>query len=971
MQLGLDVLYLVLPPGEQSKCRETKAMIEDWMLAQGCGRDCVLLALGGGVMGDLCGYVASGYMRGVPFVQLPTSFLAMVDSSIGGKTGIDTPAGKNLLGAFHRPLGVLIDLSLLLTLPQRELCNGMAESIKAGLIASTELFELMEANVDGLLKQKDLSLLAQVVQRSVQIKAHVVLHDEREAGLRSILNFGHSIGHAVEALCQPQLLHGECVAIGMMEEIILARGYGLVGSGELRRVDNILKAFSLPTRIPAHLAASALLDKMSVDKKNKGGRKELVMLTGIGSVRSQPAYTTMVPDHVLHLLLEPTIGVESVGDTPITGSLSVPGSKSLSNRILLLAAMGRGPCVVTGLLHSQDTQVMLDSLRQLGISYRWEDGLKRLCIEGCEGKLRLPPRALFLNNAGTASRFLTTLVCLIPSGEITLTGNARMQERPIKDLVESLRSCGCLIDYIGPNQGCLPLRIRGNGSGLRGGPVTLSANISSQYVSSILLSAPYAADSDLVLRLDQSPGKRVVSKPFIDMTVALMRQFHIDVQETEPFVYRVKRGAYTNPNTFQVEGDASSATYPLALAAVSGGTVTVENVGSASLQGDSKFYTVLQAMGCHVSQTALSTTVRGPDVSAGEKLIAISVDMDALTDTFMTLAAVSVFAEGTTRITNVANQRVKECNRLAVMVSELAKVGVQASESDTGMDIVGVGMSSAAIAALRSSIRRSCPAGLALIACHDDHRIAMSFAVVGSRVGGVLLDDKRCVDKTYSEFWEDAQNIFKIKLFPPNEQHMGQNNEDHTVGAPEHGATAADASIILVGMRGSGKSTLGRGLASHLRRRFIDLDTELESRLGCSLKDFVHAHGWQTFRAKELEVLATTLQSSRFGCVISCGGGVVETAAARLLLQQQPFVLQLRRDIDDVVQYLSGDQSRPDFDARSDNKHASKQASKQPTTRQSHRVGSLDLLCSCVFVRALLQSGVGDAEAPLCGSQSI
>lgn len=237
------------------------------MFSHNCGRDTVILAFGGGVMGDLCGYVAAGYMRGIPFIQLPTSFLAMVDSSIGGKTGIDTPAGKNLLGAFHRPLAVLIDLSLLLTLPQRELCNGMAESIKAGLIASAELFELMEQNADALLKDKDLALLAEVVRRSVAIKAHVVLNDEREAGLRSILNFGHSIGHAIEALSLPHLLHGECVAIGMMEEIILARGYGLVGSGELRRVDNILRAYSLPTRVPLHLSPKALVDKMSIDKK--------------------------------------------------------------------------------------------------------------------------------------------------------------------------------------------------------------------------------------------------------------------------------------------------------------------------------------------------------------------------------------------------------------------------------------------------------------------------------------------------------------------------------------------------------------------------------------------------------------------------------------------------------------------------------------------------------------------------------
>lgn len=398
VQIGLDVMYLVLPPGEQTKCRATKAMIEDWMFSHACGRDTVVLAFGGGVMGDLCGYVASGYMRGVPFIQLPTSFLAMVDSSVGSKTGIDTPAGKNLLGAFHRPLAVLIDLSLLLTLPQRELCNGMAESIKAGIICSLELFELMESNVDGLLKQKDLTLLARVVEKSVAIKAHVVINDEKEVGLRSILNFGHSIGHAIEAFMQPELLHGECVAIGMIEEIILARSYGLVGSGELRRVDNVLKSFSLPTRVPAHLTARQLIEKMSIDKKNKGGKKELVLVTAIGAVKSEPKYTTMIPDADLELLLSPSIGVQATSH-PITGSVAVPGSKSLSNRILMLAAMGRGPCVITGLLHSQDTQVMLDSLRELGIAYEWIDGLKRLKVHGCEGNLKLPSKPLFLNNA--------------------------------------------------------------------------------------------------------------------------------------------------------------------------------------------------------------------------------------------------------------------------------------------------------------------------------------------------------------------------------------------------------------------------------------------------------------------------------------------------------------------------------------------------------------------------------------------
>ena len=912
VQLGLDVLYLVLPPGEQTKSRETKAMIEDWMFSHNCGRDTVILAFGGGVMGDLCGYVASGYMRGIPFIQLPTSFLAMVDSSIGGKTGIDTPAGKNLLGAFHRPLAVLIDLSLLLTLPQRELCNGMAESIKAGIIWSLPLFELMESNAEGLLKTKDLTLLAQVVEQSVQIKAHVVLNDELEAGLRSILNFGHSIGHAIEAFMQPDLLHGECVAIGMIEEIILARGYGLVGSGELRRVDNILKSFSLPTRVPPHLSASQLLEKMSIDKKNKNGKKELVLITAIGKVKSEPKYTTMIPDADLELLLAQSIGVTRT-NAPINGSVSVPGSKSLSNRVLLLAAMGEGPCLITGLLHSQDTQVMLDSLRELGIAFEWVDGLKKLRVHGCEGKLKLPKKSLFLNNAGTASRFLTSLVCLVPNGEIVLTGNARMQERPIGDLVDALKRCGNHITYMNA-PGCLPLHMTGNGTGLRGGVVHLAANISSQYVSSILLSAPYAAGEDLTLKLDVAAGKKVVSKPFIDMTVRLMRQFNIDVQETSAFVYTVKRGAYANPPEFQVEGDASSATYPLALAAVSGGTVTVENVGSDSLQGDAQFYTVLQQMGCSVSQTLTTTTVRGPDYHKGEKLKAITIDMDSMTDTFMTLAAVAVFAEGTTRITNIANQRVKECNRLAVTVSELLKCGVKAAESETGMDITGLGLTDSALQVAALHVQ-NLPNARAVIECHDDHRIAMSFALVGTRIPGIVLDEKRCVDKTYPEFWEDLSKIFKVGTYAPKEGIVPL-HPPPSKAASKPKSLYMRNSVILIGMRGSGKTTLGKRLSEHLRRPFIDLDAVLEQEVGESCKAYVERMGWPAFRHKEYEILKASLVKYAEGHVISCGGGVVETPAALKLLQEQRCVIQLRRHIDDVVAYLAADATRPGFDAR-------------------------------------------------------
>ncbi|KAJ0396596.1 hypothetical protein ATCC90586_004058 [Pythium insidiosum] len=223
------VLVHAIPAGEASKSRAMKARIEDEVLfQQRCHRDTCVIAVGGGVVGDLSGYVAATYMRGVPFIQVPTSLLACVDSSIGGKTGIDVDDyGKNLLGAFHMPQRVYIDLSVLKTLPQRELVNGMAEVIKAGAIYDAALFELLEASSESVLALSDMELVQRIVAMAVQVKAHVVTQDTKEQGLRAILNFGHSIGHGIEALVQPELLHGECVSIGMIKEAEIARGMGV------------------------------------------------------------------------------------------------------------------------------------------------------------------------------------------------------------------------------------------------------------------------------------------------------------------------------------------------------------------------------------------------------------------------------------------------------------------------------------------------------------------------------------------------------------------------------------------------------------------------------------------------------------------------------------------------------------------------------------------------------------------------
>eukprot|EP00421_Protoceratium_reticulatum_P068898 CAMPEP_0168405586 /NCGR_PEP_ID=MMETSP0228-20121227/25216_1 /TAXON_ID=133427 /ORGANISM="Protoceratium reticulatum, Strain CCCM 535 (=CCMP 1889)" /LENGTH=395 /DNA_ID=CAMNT_0008419215 /DNA_START=57 /DNA_END=1241 /DNA_ORIENTATION=+ len=284
---GPRLLTYAFEPGESSKSRETKAEIEDFMLANRCARDTVVVALGGGVVGDLAGFVAATYMRGVPVVQVPTSTMAMLDSSVGGKTAINVPAGKNLVGAFHQPRLVFADPELLRTLGRREVAEGLAEAIKMGVIRDQALFRLLAAEPRRIL-DLDAALLQEVLFRAIGHKAEVVALDERELGLRSTLNYGHTIGHAVEALCSPGLLHGECVSIGCVAEAELSCRLGRLPREAVGEVRACMQGYGLPVRPPAGLGLEALMAKMSVDKKNQGGQIRCTVITAVGASLEHP-----------------------------------------------------------------------------------------------------------------------------------------------------------------------------------------------------------------------------------------------------------------------------------------------------------------------------------------------------------------------------------------------------------------------------------------------------------------------------------------------------------------------------------------------------------------------------------------------------------------------------------------------------------------------------------------------------------
>jgi 3-dehydroquinate synthase len=272
-----------LPAGESHKTREQWAALTDALLAAGYGRDTTVLALGGGVVGDLAGFVAATYMRGVAFVGLPTTLLAMIDASIGGKTGVDTAAGKNLVGAFHRPRAVIVDPATLATLPVAQLRSGMAEAIKHGAIADAAYYASVDSSLPELLGAPAGDAMRALIVRSIEIKAGVVMLDERESGVRRILNFGHTLGHAIEAESGYALVHGEAIAIGMVLEAALGERLRVTARGTAQRIRDTVERAGLPSRVPGSLDAERILAATRADKKAREGVTEYALIEKIGS----------------------------------------------------------------------------------------------------------------------------------------------------------------------------------------------------------------------------------------------------------------------------------------------------------------------------------------------------------------------------------------------------------------------------------------------------------------------------------------------------------------------------------------------------------------------------------------------------------------------------------------------------------------------------------------------------------------
>ena len=426
-------------------------------------------------------------------------------------------------------------------------------------------------------------------------------------------------------------------------------------------------------------------------------------------------------------------------DHPLQGRVRVPGSKSLTNRVLLIAALADGTTRLTNALFSDDSRYFAGALKTLGFDVQLDPEKAEMTVTGLGGQIPARKAELFIGNAGTAARFLSAFLTL-GTGEYILDGDARMRERPIGDLVAALEQLGATVEPVEivnrqssiENRKSFSPPIKIIESGLPGGRASIAGDISSQFLSALLMVAPYAREP-VELRL----STELNSRPYVDMTLAVMHEFGVDVERDGYARFVVRAGRYQPHQAYAIESDASAASYFFAAPAILGGTLRVENISRRSKQGDIAFLDVLRQMGCTIAETENDIEVSGP-----AELCGVDVDMRDIPDTAQTLAAIAPFATSPTRIRGIASARVKETDRVAAMCAELTRLGVDVEEHPDGLTIQPC-----------ESIR---PAS---VQTYNDHRMAMAFALVGLRAPGVTIENPGCVSKTFPNYFAVLETL--------------------------------------------------------------------------------------------------------------------------------------------------------------------------------------------------------------------
>jgi len=718
---GFSVVVIEVPAGESSKSMAMLQYIYEQLILNNFTRKDLLIAFGGGVVGDLAGFAASTYMRGIKFIQIPTTLLAQIDSSVGGKVAVNLKVAKNIVGNFYQPLAVISDIDFLQTLKPEFVRDGLAEVVKYSVLRAGWLFD----TINKLKKPEDIfNYIEEVVYQCCDIKRGIVERDETESGERMLLNLGHTFGHCVESYFNyERYTHGEGVAIGLYEITRFGENEGLSRKGLANEISEILLRLELPICV-LDIAPNDLYKSLSADKKGFGDNISLIIPTDIGNCiiidRKKKNVIKVINDNVLYPV--------NINITPsyLKGIVVVPPSKSVAHRAIICAALAEGRSVIENIDFSQDILATLDCVRNIGAE---------VVIQG--NTLIINNNGPIINNgtmkfkcgeSGSTLRFMIPIVAALGiKGHFT--GEGKLALRPLTEYLRIFEEKGIKCK----SEDGLPLEINGR---LLGGEYQLKGDISSQFISGLLFALPLVQENSIIKLTTSLESLGYVLLTINALKLAGINVLHEKDQNTGFDIFKIQgKQKYANFN-YKIEGDYSQAAFWLVAGAI-GNDIWLDGLDEKSQQGDKEILTILKAVGANI--------LRQGNLIKAEKreLKAFSIDVSQIPDLVPALAVLAAFCQGESCLYNGSRLRLKESDRLYTTRMSLNALGAIIKEDGDSLIIVGSdGLDGGHAEA------------------YNDHRIAMALGIAASLCSSnVEIDGANCIKKSYPSFWKDFVSL--------------------------------------------------------------------------------------------------------------------------------------------------------------------------------------------------------------------
>ncbi len=859
--IKVDDLFYTVESLEENKTFDTYNKILDFLFENNIDRSHNLIALGGGIIGDMTAFVASTFKRGMNLIQVPTTLLSMVDSSIGGKTGINNKYGKNMVGTFYQAKNIIIDKSWLNTLPEEHMINGMAEIIKMALLKGGKLYDYVNiSNPDRW------DYLEEMIRMSANYKLDIISDDIKETNSkRELLNLGHTFGHAHEL--SNEILHGFAVSYGTIDELYYTNYY--YGYPSINIIENIKKLFIKWKLVDK--SSSINYNKMFyyyLQNDKKSNRLITIKDVGVPSIVEFDIEKIKLLKAKYYKLRNFYNCKDVFYETPEL-VVDLPSSKSETNRCILIASFmsyfSNKNIKITNVLDSKDTNLMINSLDQ-----HLTRDKNKLTLE-VKPVPFVPKNYYYLGNSGTCVRFLLPILAFTCNDEIFFDCSEEMKERPIEPLVKSLLDIGCNIEYK-ENENYLPLIIKPAKQILYN--VDIDGTLSSQYVTGLLIGFCYLYLLNKKEYTINLVGE-MTSFGFIEMTIEILNNFGFNI--TKPGIEKsIKINKWNNSceSIYNIESDLSSASYIIAWSYINKFNLILNNTKQNSTQPDLK---ILNKMSRYFGEVEYSNNcmIFKPfnEIDIEKE---ITIDLDS-SDTFLTWSILFVIEKiqrkknfiSKIKIVNIENQDWKECKRITGLINNLRKLDINLERTKTGFNIPEF-ISYDDITTTN-----------VIMETFNDHRMAMSFSLIAMINKDICIENPLCVDKTFPTYWKLLETI--------------------GVGIVPIDKFIDRKSVILIGMPGCGKTTLGKLLEEKLGFDLIDLDKIISNEFNTSIPEIIEKYGWKKFRDIESTKLCNLLENKEnklrsYRC-ISTGGGIVENNISRNLIDNG-IIIWIRRSLD-------------------------------------------------------------------------